>query len=414
VRLRVRHFTLQDGERYKLPVDANSGIPLYYPSLYITAHIRGSGHSVSTIQSVITALKVMYAWLDYYNLDIEGRFRRSQLLDHNEVISLRDFSRNPLGQECAPAKVVRLPVKGQGTAVVGRLAAVSSETQYNRMTHIADYLKFLAEILTSGRQGSGLSKEIDSMWKRIKAHRPKKRGRAGNDRDDKGLDLGLVDRVLEYLQPGHAENPFHDEGVQLRNGLVVTLLRHLGIRRGELLNIRVEDIDFTTNELRIVRRADSALDHRTYQPLVKTLGRSLIISPLLAQKLSQYVMKSRSGFPRAKRHPYLFVTHKAGPWQGEPLSNSGFGKLMKVLQGMAEDMGSVHAHAFRHTWNYDFSCRLDQSGADISPEREEQMRSYLMGWSETSGTAATYNRRHIKEKAKAASLDFQKRLNGKK
>jgi len=413
--LTVKHITLRDGERHKLLVSADSGIPLYYPSLYITSHVRGAGHSVSTIQAAITALKVMYSWLDHYGLDIESRFQQAELLTQNEIISLRDFAKKPLKDEEAPTKVLSFSARSEGRmGLVKRATAVASETQYSRMTAIADYLKFLAETLTSGRRNKALAKDIESMWKRIKSHRPKKKGRATQDRDDKGLDLEVVDKVLEFLQPGHEQNPFQDEGVQLRNALIVTLLRHLGIRRGELLNVRVDDIDFTANEFRIVRRPDSGKDQRTFQPLVKTLERTLVISSLLAQKLSHYVLKSRSQFSQARRHPYLFVTHKAGPSQGAPLSNSSFGKLMGVLQGMADEMGGVHAHAFRHTWNYEFSSRLDESGSGVSPEKEEQMRSYMMGWSETSGTAATYNKRHIKEKAKEASLDFQKSLNKKK
>jgi hypothetical protein len=33
-----------------------------------------------------------------------------------------------------------------------------------------------------------------------------------------------------------------------------------------------------------------------------------------------------------------------------------------------------------------------------------------MGWSETSGTAATYTRRHTEKKAKEASLSLQSKL----
>ncbi|PHM54149.1 hypothetical protein [Xenorhabdus hominickii] len=121
-------------------------------------------------------------------------------------------------------------------------------------------------------------------------------------------------------------------------------------------------------------------------------------------------MKYRSAFSRARKHPYLFVTHKQGTYQGEPLSNSGFGKVMSALQGVAEKFSPVHAHAFRHSWNYSFSKALDKVAGKHSPEKEEQMRSYLMGWKETSGTAATYNRRHIKEKAKEAVLEFQRNI----
>jgi hypothetical protein len=46
----------------------------------------------------------------------------------------------------------------------------------------------------------------------------------------------------------------------------------------------------------------------------------------------------------------------------------------------------------------------------VSEEQEKKMRSYLMGWSELSGTAATYTRRHVREKAKKVSLELQTNL----
>jgi hypothetical protein len=41
---------------------------------------------------------------------------------------------------------------------------------------------------------------------------------------------------------------------------------------------------------------------------------------------------------------------------------------------------------------------------------ENKMRSRLMGWSETSKTAATYTRRHVKRKADAGMLELQKKM----
>ncbi len=45
----TKHIILSDGERDKLLVNADTGIPLYYPTLYITSQIRGDAQSVSTI-----------------------------------------------------------------------------------------------------------------------------------------------------------------------------------------------------------------------------------------------------------------------------------------------------------------------------------------------------------------------------
>ncbi len=62
-KLIVKHISLLNGERYKLLVDAESGIPLYYPSLYITTHVRGAGHSVSTIQSDTTSTTILSCFI---------------------------------------------------------------------------------------------------------------------------------------------------------------------------------------------------------------------------------------------------------------------------------------------------------------------------------------------------------------
>ncbi len=407
----TKHIIMGDGERYKLLVNANTGIPLYYPTLYITSQIRGGGQSVSTIQSFITSLKVLLRWSDHYSLDMEERFIRKEFLTLQEVESLRDFCKKPL-KEKEPEKSNVIALKrireGARMAMSKTTPGVYSHTQYNRMTFIADYLKWFAEILTKDRHDQADKSYITAMHKRIKAHRPKKKRRTNRDRDEKGLDLKIVDQVMEVLKPGHEKNPFHDPGVQVRNALIIAMLRFLGIRRGELLNLRVEDINFVSNEVLIFRRPDSLLDPRTYQPLAKTLERTLPINDKLAEKLSKYVTAVRSKFPQARRHPYMFITHKAGPYQGAPLSNSGFGKLMKEVQGISENFAGVHAHSFRHTWNYSFSVLLDTSKEEISSEREEQMRSYLMGWADGSGTAAVYNRRPIKEKAKEAILEHQK------
>jgi hypothetical protein len=64
-------------------------------------------------------------------------------------------------------------------------------------------------------------------------------------------------------------------------------------------------------------------------------------------------------------------------------------------------------HQLRHRWNEDFSERMDKMDEPHSPEVQEKLRSYLMGWREGSGTSATYNQRFIKKKAHEAALKLQ-------
>lgn len=95
----TKHIIMTDGERYKLLVKAATGIPLYYPTLYITSQIRGCGQSVSTIQSFITSLKVLLRWSAHYSVDMEERFIRKEFLTLQEVEALRDFCKKPLKEK---------------------------------------------------------------------------------------------------------------------------------------------------------------------------------------------------------------------------------------------------------------------------------------------------------------------------
>ena len=95
MQLSVRRFQGEGGERFSVLVD-DSGMPLYYPALYVTAELRGASLSINTIDNALSALKAMYAWQDYYGLDLESRFKRSELLLPHEIHSLRDFMQKPL------------------------------------------------------------------------------------------------------------------------------------------------------------------------------------------------------------------------------------------------------------------------------------------------------------------------------
>ncbi|WP_445496132.1 tyrosine-type recombinase/integrase [Photorhabdus sp. SF281] len=327
IRLVTRHIVSETGERLKLLVDGPSGVPLFYPNLYNTSQIRGASKSVATIQSYITSMKVLYSWAAEYSVDIEKRWKRGEWLKTWEVDSLRDYCSLPLRSPSElQEKVVNIR---QGRPVIS--ASVNSPTKYVRMTFIADYLRWFADMLTK-TSSKNLKIEIEAMYKSIKSHRPKMKGRSVISREDKGLDSDLLQEVMKVLKLGHDNNPYQGYSLQVRNAAIIALLHYLGIRRGELLNLRIDDINFVTNEVRIVRRADSSKDHRVYQPLVKTEERILPISSRLAEILSEYVIRYRSAFPFARKHPYLFVTHKKGPYQGDPLSNSGFGKVMYSRQ----------------------------------------------------------------------------------
>lgn len=395
--LSVKRLKGKDGERHAILVDAR-GMPLFYPTLWVTVILRGGARAVNTIQNALNAIKCLYVWQDTYALDIEQRFSVGEFLKANEVHLLRDFLQVPLSQKVG-AKV---------TPISRKQKVVSPSSQYARMTVVAEYLEFLARRFCSNSEEA--EKRITAMVAQIKSNRPNqtKKTMAG-EREEEYLDDSTLDVLEGRLRPGAEGNPFTDYPVQFRNALMFAILRTTGIRRGELLNLKVEDIDFAANILRIVRRPDSLHDGRRYQPVAKTRERQFPLDVELVNRIHEYVVQHRSKLRAAKKHGYLFVTHKEGRYQGAPLSNSGFSKLMESLK---EIVGGIHAHKLRHHWNYSFSNLSAAKG--LPAAREEKIRSYLMGWEQNSGTAAIYNRRHIKKEAAESMLELQRKMLGKK
>jgi integrase len=116
-------------------------------------------------------------------------------------------------------------------------------------------------------------------------------------------------------------------------------------------------------------------------------------------------MNHRAVQPGARKHDFLFVSED----NGAPLSISSLTKIFLILRTKCPDLPrDLSAHVLRHTWNDRYSETMDKR--QVAEESEKKMRSYLMGWSETSGTAAIYTRRHIRKRAQEASLAMQERL----
>lgn len=94
------------------------------------------------------------------------------------------------------------------------------------------------------------------------------------------------------------------------------------------------------------------------------------------------------------------------------MSLPALNKVFNVLREKCPELPtSLSPHVMRHSWNDRFSEEMDKR--QTAEESEKKIRSYLMGWSETSSTAATYTRRHTRKKAQEVSLKMQEQIKGK-
>lgn len=396
-------FVMNSGERYSLLIEASTGIPLYYPNLYLTTQVRNRSLSHSAMEASLNGISVLIRYLDQKEENLESRFQNHNYFAENELDDIRDYCQLSF----------RKKNKGEKTNNILRLSKnnetrdmVCSETEYQRLTVIAHYLAWFAEqVSVSNKKKIAITK----MEKGIKARRPVKKKR-NTESDEKGLDENQFSLLFEVFRPESPLNPFKDQSVRLRNRLIFLMLYHLGLRGGELLNIRINDIDFGKNQLVIARRADEKNDPRTFQPLVKTQDRRLPMKETLAKEIHSYILSERKKVKNSGKNNFLFVTHKAGPTIGQPLSKSGYNKVLNIVRKTSPSLYNLTGHSLRHSWNETFSAHMDDMDNPLSTEQQEKIRSYLMGWKEGSGTAAIYNKRFIKGKANEAALKLQEGL----
>jgi integrase len=344
---------------------------------------------------------VLLAFCDGRGIDLEGRILRRDFFAPNELDAIRDACQKrfaePNRQIDPKSTALQIP------------ACVGKSAEYTRLTEIAEYLHWYSQILLRGRVDRETSTQIRQMVAGLKVRRPRNRKRNQLKRQD-GFDDSQMAKLWEVVTAGSESNPFIRPDIQLRNYVMVAVLAYVGNRGGELLNIRTTDFDSDFTHIIIARRHDEADDTRLYQPLVKTLDRKAPINPTLAKLILQYIKDFRNKVPNARRHDYLFVTHKEGPTQGQPISISAYQKMFRTIASTASELADLHGHALRHTWNRKFSELMDAMKDPPSPEKQEQIRSYLQGWMEGSGTAAAYNKRFNEWKAMQAGLTLQQSM----
>ncbi|KHT02566.1 tyrosine-type recombinase/integrase [Pectobacterium brasiliense] len=394
-RIVTNTFMFENGERYCHVIDKKTGEPLYDPTLYITTRVRNRSESINTMEAVAGSLALLYRFFSLRRIDIRERIATLQFLALNEIDDLADFASKNF--------------KNKRTTSLHERSIVKEPTKYFRLIVIFNYLEWLCEVNAIGTKSKDNQKMMDSFIDKLKNKRPSNEDRYKNQIPEKTLSREQLDILFEIVRPGSELNPFANE-VQSRNRLVILLLFSFGIRAGELLNLRIRDIDFSSGMIAIKRRHDDKFDPRVNQPLVKTCERVFSVGNSLMAELFNYITQDRRNVKNSKGNDFLFITYKKGYSQGKPLSFSAYHKIINMISETSPELAELTGHKLRHTWNYEFSSLVDGMDETFSEEKEEQIRSYLMGWKTGSGTAQIYNRRHLVEEAHKTSLAMQNQL----
>lgn len=389
---------------------------MFDPTVFALTEVRGKNRASNTIGIVLRSVMVFHLFLDAREIDFDARLTTGEMLSLGEVEDLARLCRRPLTElpalfreSVAPASKVTSLERVRMGAHKTSPAEVDPDVAASRLRYIRMYLQWLASErqsrgsltpLVSARLGDTSRLVAEAIDTRI----PHKSGRGALGQREGASDEAIAE-LLRVIDPHSPDNPWRDQHTRYRNTLLIHWLLYLGLRIGEALGVRVSDIVTYRKEVTIHRRADDPDDPRRDQPQTKTRARVLPLSDALLAETHAYILSHRSTLPQAKHHNFLFVASRTG----RPLTLAAVGKLFTELREKCPLLPEgLSGHLLRHTWNDAFSKKMDEAG--VTPENERQARSYLMGWSPTSDTAAVYTRRYVRNKAREVSLGLQDQL----
>nr|WP_262924286.1 site-specific integrase [Pseudomonas aeruginosa] len=374
-------------------------VPAYYPNLYVT--LEQSGRALNTQHKYLEHIGVVEDFLEFESIDLIARLEerpKSRYLTDSEIscfVADAALHKSILDKKYTG---VRLPPTAYKT--VGRVHA------QQRLETVRDYLKFLYEKLGDEATRDAAADDVERrLNQKIKAAKPAWK-KIRND-DMKGLTNQERDRLLEITHPESAENPFANEALKLRNYIILLLGLDMGLRRSEMLLIKLGDIRWHNRELSVVNLVNEEIDPRTLAPQFKTHERILEMGDDLIFALKKYVDTyriSETGPSAAKKHPFLLVSHRRN--EGRPLSIKALDGILPRAGKVAPELEHIHPHVLRHDAVYTLLESMREELEMLTPEdrttKVQKVLTYAFGWSSESNMPSLYGAKFWKEEANKA------------
>jgi site-specific recombinase XerD len=160
------------------------------------------------------------------------------------------------------------------------------------------------------------------------------------------LERADVQRLLESIEG--------DTPLDLRDRALLELAYATGCRSGELLGLRVETIDFSINNVRVIGKGDKQRD--------VPFGREA------AKALLAYIERGRPKLQLDRRQAIVFLNR-----DGRPLTRMGFGVMLKQRAWNAGIRRRIYPHILRHTC----ATHLHHGGMDIRTLQELLGHAYI-------------------------------------
>jgi integrase len=320
----VQMTVLEDGERLPLLWRANPYQPVVVPLLYVA--IRRRYQKSRTLLRDVRALRWLYDWCEGVRrerIDLDIHLTRGEMLCASDIEAFARWLRVDRPNQASP---------GTGSKVVALPRVLKPSSLSNYLVAVRTFLRWAAQRYRPERGRYAKAEALQAQTLLINETFDAVRIRGKTPELGKGLEPEQTAYLLKVADPHHRDNPFRRR-LRQRNALIVKLFHETGIRRGELLKLKVEDLFKDDDEncfISVTRRPDDSTDPRTTEPGQKTDDRVLAVHPSLYDALLCYIREER----RPKRqgravklpHSFLFVSER-----GAPLAESEINYLLAQL-----------------------------------------------------------------------------------
>ncbi len=392
-------------------VDTNTGLGLFEPTGYALT-LRNTNKATNTIGQAMRAVQLLYQILAANGVDLLQRIKANELLTLGEIealieqcklqkADLNEIHYGPIDEKIARLDIVKLR---KGLKAQANLETVASGTATVRVKYIKGYLDWLQQYaylqkLPANRE---VFKKVATMTVQAIQDRTPSAGSRNSTTRKKGLTHEDQALLMEVMHPDSPKNPWADAFIRERNYTIICIFLATGMRKGEMLGLKVDDLDFRENKILVARRPDDPEDTRAREPYTKTYDRRLMLGADLVAMLKRHLKVVRAGTGKANLHPYLIVSEA-----GAPLALNSIDFMFSTLRGSLPGIKRLSAHIMRHTWNDRFS---EFAQDNLDKEEEKKTRNYIMGWSEESRSAENYTARYVEMQAEQALSAMQAKM----
>lgn len=152
---------------------------------------------------------------------------------------------------------------------------------------------------------------------------------------------------MKYSEFEEMVNSCDETDLGVRNRAILEILLSTGARVGEIINVKLSDIDFSNQEIRVLGKGNKE--------------RICYFNEHAEEALKKYINGSRPNLLGNKKSDYLFINHIGGH-----LTDRGIRLIIDNIIRVSSINTKVTPHTFRHT----FATMLLNEGCDLKSVQE--------------------------------------------